>query len=87
MGTIAARDCLRVIELTEQVGAALLIAVQQAVRLRCELDPTLALSAPVAAMMTALAGDVAPVVEDRRLDTDLQLLLKRIRAKAWRLYA
>ena len=87
MGTIAARDCLRVIELTEQVGAALLIAVQQAVRLRCELDPTLALSAPVAAMMTALAADVAPVVEDRRLDTDLQLLLKRIRSKAWHLYA
>jgi len=42
MGTIAAHDWLRVIELIEQVSAALLIAVQQAVWLRRELDPTLA---------------------------------------------
>ncbi|NMM28950.1 MAG: aromatic amino acid lyase [Glaciimonas sp.] len=86
MGTIAARDCLRVIELTEQVAAALLIAVQQAVRLRCELDPTLMLSATVAATMEALASDVAPILEDRRLDTDLHMLLKRIRDKTWCLY-
>ena len=86
MGTIAARDCLRVIELTEQVGAALLVAVQQAVRLRCESNPALMLSAPLATMMAALANDVAPILEDRRLDTDLHLLLKRIRDKAWCLY-
>lgn len=34
MGTIAARDCLRVIELTEQVVAGMLIAARQAVALR-----------------------------------------------------
>ena len=34
MGTIAARDCLRVLELTEQVAAAHIIACTQAVRLR-----------------------------------------------------
>ena len=34
MGTIAARDCLRVIELTEQVVAGMLIAARQALALR-----------------------------------------------------
>src|SRR3954463_8365563 len=34
MGTIAARDCLRVLELSEQVAAAMLLAVQQAILLR-----------------------------------------------------
>ena len=34
MGTIAARDCLRVIELTEQVAAALVLATWQGVELR-----------------------------------------------------
>ena len=39
MGTIAARDCMRVLELTEQVAAALLITVRQAVWLRCKIRP------------------------------------------------
>ena len=34
MGTIAARDCLRVLQLTEQVAAALLMAVTQGIQLR-----------------------------------------------------
>ena len=34
MGTIAARDCLRVLELTEQVAAALVLATAQAAELR-----------------------------------------------------
>jgi len=34
MGTIAARDCLRVLELTEQVAASLLLAVSQGLELR-----------------------------------------------------
>ena len=34
MGTIAARDCLRVIELAEQVAAALVLAVTQGIILR-----------------------------------------------------
>lgn len=86
MGTIAARDCLRVLELTEQVAAALLITVRQGAWLRCRVDPARVLPAPLAAMLDALAGDVAPVVEDRRLDTDLHLLLGRIRDQAWPLY-
>ncbi|MCG8312884.1 MAG: aromatic amino acid ammonia-lyase, partial [Pseudomonadales bacterium] len=34
MGTIAARDCLRVLQLTEQVAAALLMVVTQGIQLR-----------------------------------------------------
>ena len=37
MGTIAARDCIRILELTEQVAAAVLLAVVQGVELRGNL--------------------------------------------------
>lgn len=87
MGTIAARDCLRVLELTEQVAAALLISVRQGVWLRCRLNDGAPAPAALMQMMDALGFDVAPVVEDRRLDPDLRTLLERIRAKAWSLYA
>jgi histidine ammonia-lyase len=87
MGTIAARDCLRVLELTEQVVAALLITVRQGVWLRCQASPELQPQAALAAMQEALGADVKPVEEDRRLEPDLRLLLERIRAKAWDLYA
>ena len=85
MGTIAARDCLRVLELTEQVAAALLITVRQGVWLRSRTNA----EAPdaVMAMMEELGKDIAPVVEDRRLEPELRLLIERIRGKAWSLYA
>ncbi|MEC5163270.1 MULTISPECIES: HAL/PAL/TAL family ammonia-lyase [unclassified Janthinobacterium] len=87
MGTIAARDCLRVLELTEQVVAALLITVRQGVWLRCRVNPALAPQAKLAKMMEALGADVAVVEEDRRLEPDLRLLLERIRSRHWELYA
>lgn len=87
MGTIAARDCLRVLELTEQVAAALLVTVRQGVWLRRRVDPGKALPAPLARMVDLLGQDVAPVTEDRRLDPELRLLLDRIRDQAWSLYA
>ena len=87
MGTIAARDCLRVLELTEQVVAALLITVRQGVWLRCRVSPDLRPHAALATMQEALAADIKAVEEDRRLEPDLRLLLERIRAKSWDLYA
>jgi histidine ammonia-lyase len=87
MGTIAARDCLRVLELTEQVVAALLITVRQGVWLRCRLTPEVQPQPQLAAMLRALGADVAPVEEDRRLEPDLRLLIERIRSQAWSLYA
>lgn len=87
MGTIAARDCLRVLELTEQVVAALLITVHQGVYLRCRVNPAVAPDAPLQKMMAALGADVAVIAEDRRLEPDLRMLLERIRSQAWELYA
>ena len=59
MGTIAARDCLRVLELTEQVAAALLITVRQGVWLRCRLNRSAAPRATLENMMDALGADIA----------------------------
>ncbi len=87
MGTIAARDCLRVLDLTEQVVAALLVTVRQGVWLRCRDHAGVLPETPLAAMQEALAADIAPVEEDRRLEPDLRLMLERIRNKAWTLYA
>jgi histidine ammonia-lyase len=86
MGTIAARDCLRVLELTEQVAAALLIAVRQGVWLRCRLNRSVAPEATLKNMMDALGADIAEIEEDRRLEPDLRLLLERIRDRVWKLY-
>jgi histidine ammonia-lyase len=86
MGTIAARDCLRVLELTEQVTAALLITVRQGVWLRGKINPHLTPSTPLQEMVQALGADIAVVEEDRRLEPDLRLLLDRIRIRRWKLY-
>jgi len=86
MGTIAARDCLRVLELTEQVVAALLITVRQGVWLRCRLnlvEPDQSLKE----MMAMLSADIPEIIEDRRLEADLRLMLERIREQHWALYA
>ena len=60
MGTIAARDCLRVLELTEQVAAALLITVRQGVWLRCRLNRSVAAARRrLKHMMDVLGADIA----------------------------
>ncbi|HEY7317747.1 MAG TPA: aromatic amino acid ammonia-lyase [Candidatus Binatia bacterium] len=86
MGTVAARDCLRVLELVEQVAAALLIAVRQGVWLRCRLNGSVLPGTTLANMIDALSSDISAIEEDRRLEPDLRLLLQRIRARAWKLY-
>lgn len=87
MGTIAARDCLRVLELTEQVVAALLITVRQGVWLRCRVNPGVAPQATLTHMMELLGADLEVIAEDRRLEPDLRVMLQRIRSQAWGLYA
>jgi histidine ammonia-lyase len=88
MGTIAARDCLRVLELTEQVAAATLLATRQALELRRrqgELDPG-QLAAGVRGFVEKVAASFEFLEEDRRLDQSLQRTVDTIRAKAWELY-
>ncbi|MGF1724296.1 HAL/PAL/TAL family ammonia-lyase [Photobacterium nomapromontoriensis] len=88
MGTIAARDCLRVLTLTEQVTAASLIASAQGLVLRmrqgelkqAELSPALS------AMLFHVLEDFAPVEEDRPLEGDLRKFVAMIQHQHWPLY-
>jgi histidine ammonia-lyase len=86
MGTIAARDCLRVLELSEQVGAAMLIAARQALALRQRLQP-LHLTPSLSSMFDELCNAISFIEEDRALDGDLQRLLSAMREGRWCPYA
>jgi histidine ammonia-lyase len=86
MGTIAARDCLRVLELTEQVAAAMLIAARQATSLRQRVDASQVLGPALTAFQQDLSHRVPLIDEDRALDGDLHRLLDALRARAWSLY-
>lgn len=75
MGSIAARDCLRVLELTETVGAVLLLALCQAVDLR---GPG---AHRRAAQLHASVRQAVPMnTADRRMDHDIAWVLKSYRA-------
>ena len=87
MGTIAARDAIRVLELTEQVAAATLLAANQGVWLRSRAEDARPLPPALAAMHAELAKDFPPVVEDRALERELRLCLSRIAQQHWRLHA
>ncbi|SAL78326.1 histidine ammonia-lyase [Caballeronia choica] len=82
MGTIAARDCLRVLELTEQVAAAHTLATVQAARLRLRIDGTTHVPAPLRGFMESVTHESAFVDEDRALESDLRALTARIAACA-----
>jgi len=71
MGTIAARDCLRVLELTELVAAIVLLADCQAVDLR---DPAEA-STRTQALHGRVRAEIPMVEADRRQDLDIQTLI------------
>jgi histidine ammonia-lyase len=86
MGTIAARDCLRVLELSEQVVAATLIAARQALALRLRMQP-LQLTPALTSMFDELCNAIDFVDEDRALDGDLQQLLRGMCEGRWRPYA
>lgn len=95
MGTIAARDCLRVLELTEQVAAGLLIAVRQGIELRDNCRDAIyrvskihrvSATTGLVAMQEMLVADIPFIVEDRSLEPDLRLLLERINTQTWELY-
>jgi len=88
MGTISARDCLRILELTEQVAAAVLLASAQALELRLragELQQTHLVPA-VLDMKEAVYSEFEFLAEDRPLEHDLRHFAVNIRNKAWALY-
>lgn len=88
MGTIAARDCLRVLELTEQVAAALTLASVQGVRLRQQLADTnpAALMPSVESFMAGVAEHSAFLDEDRPLEAELRRMTDLIRQRDWERY-
>ena len=84
MGTIAARDCLRVLQLTEQVAAASLLAAVQGVELRQRSEPLP--PGPLQATLLQVRAMSAPLVEDRPLEQELRQLVSEIQAEAFTLY-
>ena len=76
MGSIAARDCLRVIELVEQVAAIVLLAGCQAVDLR-GVDEA---SPRSRAVHERVRRDIPMVEVDRRQDLDIARVLQVHRA-------
>ncbi|WP_263262133.1 aromatic amino acid ammonia-lyase [Pseudomonas sp. RIT-PI-S] len=85
MGTIAARDALRVLELTEQVAAATLLAANQGVWLRGQAADARPLPPALAAMHEHLLQHYAPVLEDRALEGELRHCLAAIAEQRWEL--
>lgn len=78
MSTIAARDCLRVVELTETVAAICTLAVCQAVDLRAGVG----VHEPGAALRDAVRRRVPFNDGDRRQDGDIAEVLALIRTRA-----
>ncbi len=88
LGTISARDCLRVLELTGQVAAALALATAQGLELR-RRQGVLALERLSAEALTGLAemsAGIPFVAEDRPLDIVLRALCADLQACRWSLY-
>ena len=88
MGTIAARDCLRVLQLTEQVVASTLLASIQGLRLRIALGEVefSSLTADVQTMFTDINDYFALLDEDRPLEEVLRFTVHAIQTKRWSLY-
>lgn len=88
MGTIAARDALRVLQLTEQVAAGTLLAAVQGVELRLrEHDLELTELAPELAGFIEQVRSHSPfLAEDRPLEGELRSLIAAIQDQTWSLY-
>jgi histidine ammonia-lyase len=78
MGTIAARDCRRILELTETVAAIGLLAVCQALDLRGDEFG----SRRARALWNSVRKEIPMVTEDRRQDHDIAKVLELLRERA-----
>lgn len=88
MGTIAARDCLRILQLTEQVLAATLLATVQAVRVRImvgEIEES-SLTPDIKSMVDDVATFFELLEEDRPTDQLLRKTIAYIQEQRWTLY-
>jgi histidine ammonia-lyase len=78
MGTLAARDCLRILELTETVAVVLMLALCQAADLRADSSPR----GRTRQVHAAVRQHVAVNLADRRMDSDIAWALGAYRAGA-----
>lgn len=88
MGTIAARDCLRILQLTEQVLAATLLAAVQGIRIRilnAELNRD-SLTEDVLNMVDDVSSFFDLLEEDRPTDMVLRQTIEYIQNERWTLY-
>ncbi len=88
MGTIAARDCIRVLELTEQVAAATLMSSTQGLHIRLdreEIDKA-SLSDEILNTHKEVFDEFELLTEDRPLDKDLRKFVKMIQNQSWSTY-
>jgi histidine ammonia-lyase len=88
MGTIAARDCLRVLELTEQVAAAVLLAAAQGIELRSrqgDIDNE-QLAPALRVMQDQVFEHFEFLTEDRPLEATLRRFIELIQAQHWQCY-
>ena len=88
MGTIAARDCLRVLQLTEQVTASALFAVTQGLELRLEAGDLSrdSIGEELLGTLQSVRESSRKLTEDRALDQELRTLIDRIQKREWSLY-
>jgi len=83
MGTIAARDCVRVLQLTEQVVAGVLIALRQAIELREQLNgEEFTMSEDTKRFLDIIRKDVDFITEDVFLEPLLRKVIKTTNNKS-----
>ena len=85
MGTIAARDCIRVLELSEQVLTACMLASVQALRIRIkrnEID--ISKIAHVKDLYDQVCESFKFLEADRQLEDDLRATLDAVRDRKWK---
>ncbi|MGI1679082.1 MAG: aromatic amino acid ammonia-lyase [Cellvibrionaceae bacterium] len=89
MGTIAARDCLRILQLTEQVTAAVLIACCQGLDLRVRQNELT--EQEIGNDINNTLKDVRSVSEfvdeDRALEAELREVIDIIQKQKWTIYS
>lgn len=86
MGTIAARDCLRILQLTEQVASAAILAVTQAIEIRQREGELASLGSAQQKFINDIKADFSFVDQDRPLDVSLRQFVAEIQKERWLLY-
>ena len=87
MGTIAARDCLRVLQLSEQVAAPCLLAACQGVELRQRCgDSEHRIDGGLKTTLEEVRSEYPPLEEDRAMEPELRHLVERIQERKLHLY-